>query len=71
MRGFPPGKTNTGNTNIIFAFGMEGCCQWKVSLVMSNELYDIISAAKNVTAKSEFPVVSPILQILPVTGQIF
>ena len=31
----------------------------------------IISAVKNVTAKSEFPVVSPILQILPVTGQIF
>ena len=29
------------------------------------------SAVKNVTAKSEFPVVSPILQILPVTGQIF
>ena len=31
----------------------------------------ISSAAKNVTAKSEFPVVSLITQILPVTGQIF
>ena len=33
--------------------------------------YVQISAVKNVTAKSEFPVASPILQTLPVTGQIF
>ena len=31
----------------------------------------MFSAVKNVTAKSEFPVVLPIIQILPVTGQIF
>ena len=65
-------KTNLQNQNV--KINIKNTPREVVALIDSyNTMIDELksSAVKNVTAKSEFPVVLPMIQILPVTCQIF